>query len=83
MKAFYSLIKLFSVVGKQYPKGLLKDCSIEDIEYLAEWNEGEGSLVHTLVEVKFLDKTQNGYVIHDWKEHQPWIYHSDKKKRTS
>lgn len=76
-EGFYSLIKLFSMAGKLYQKGVLKDLEIEDIEDLCEWHGEEGKLVETLIDVCFIDKTQNCFIIHDWRHHQPWIYHAD------
>jgi hypothetical protein len=76
-EGFYSLIKLFSITGKLYKNGVLKDCGIEDIEDLSNWNGNEGEFVETLLQVKLLDFENGVYQIHDWKHHQPWIYFSD------
>lgn len=76
-EGFFSLMKLFSMAGKIYPKGVLKDLEIEDIEDLCEWSECDGKFVESLLEVGFLKKEGGAYAIHDWKEHQPWIYHAD------
>ena len=72
-ESFYALIKLFSIAGKMYQNGVFKDCEIEDIEDFANWNGEAGLLTSAMIEVGFLDDTEEGYAIHDWKEHQPWI----------
>ena len=30
-----------------------------------------------MVEIRFLEKNEKWYKIHDWEQHQPWIYHSE------
>jgi uncharacterized phage protein (TIGR02220 family) len=79
--AFYSLIKLFSMTAKLYQKGLLKDCDIEDIEFFSGWRGKSGEFVQSLLDVKFLDYTESGYEIHDWKDHQPWIFHAPERSK--
>ena len=76
-EGFYSLIKLFSMAGKLYQKGILKGCDDLDIEDFCSWTGNEGDFVKALLSVKLLDKTPEGYAIHDWDKHQPWIYHAD------
>lgn len=76
-ESFYGLVRLFSVATKMYCKGIFKDCTELDIEDFADWRGEEGKLIETLVKVGFLDKTDQGYEIHEWKEHQPWVYHAD------
>ena len=76
-ESFYALIKLFSIAGKMYQNGVFKDCEIEDIEDFANWNGESGLLTSAMIEVGFLDDTEEGYAIHDWKEHQPWIINSE------
>lgn len=76
-EGFYSLIKLFSITGKLYKNGILKDCTIEDIEDLSNWNGEYGKFVESLLDVKLLDFENEVYQIHDWKHHQPWIYFSE------
>lgn len=76
-EAFYGLIRLFSIAGKMYQKGLFRGCTIEDIEDFADWHGEDGFLVDAMVSVGFMVHTSEGYAIHDWEHHQPWIYHAD------
>lgn len=76
-EAFYGLLRLFSVAGKMYQKGLFKDCSAEDIEDFADWHGEDGEMVRVMLDVGFLVRGLEGYEIHDWAHHQPWIFHSE------
>ena len=31
-----------------------------------------GQLVSVLTELRWIDKTENGYALHDWQSHNPW-----------
>ena len=76
-EGFFSLIKLFSMAGKIYQKGVLKNLESEDIEDLCEWHGEGGKFVESLINVRLLDLDDNGYTIHDWDVHQPWLSHAD------
>jgi len=76
-EAFFSLIKLFSMAGKIYQKGILKNLEAGDIEDLCEWHGEGGKLIESMVDVGLLEKTEKWYEIHDWNQHQPWIYYSE------
>nr|WP_319775989.1 hypothetical protein [uncultured Sphaerochaeta sp.] len=80
-EGFYCLIKLFSSVSKIYKKGYLKDCDETDIEELAGWTGEPGVLFKALMDKRicFLEKVDGELYVHDWKEHQPWIYFSDER----
>jgi len=77
-EAFYGLLRIFSIAGKMYTKGVFKDCDTDDIEDFADWHGKPGLFVEVMVEVGLLVQGTDGYyIIHDWDQHQPWIYHSD------
>ena len=82
-ESFYCLIKLFSTASKIYPKGCLKGCDASDIEDIAGWTGDEGVFINALMDEKigFIDIIDDEYHIHDWEEHQPWIYHSDVRSK--
>jgi len=44
----------------------------EDIEIAARWNGDENRFIDTLVDLGWVDKTDTGYVIHGWAEHNQW-----------
>ncbi|WP_422477229.1 hypothetical protein [Pleomorphochaeta sp. DL1XJH-081] len=78
-EAFYGLIKLYSIAGRMYTDGLLKGFDLEDIEDLADWHGETGSFGSTLVDVGLIDETEEGFYLHDWEEHQPWIIGSEER----
>lgn len=76
-EAFYGLIRIYSIAGKLYTKGIFKGCTEEDIEDFADWHGKSGELVQVLVSTGLLEKNNGVYKIHDWEKHQPWIYNSE------
>ena len=60
-EGFFSLLKLFSMAGKIYQKGVLKDLESEDIEALCEWHGEDGKFVDSMVDVGFLEKNEKWY----------------------
>jgi uncharacterized phage protein (TIGR02220 family) len=49
----------------------------EDIEDVAHWRGDKGLLVATLVDEKWLERTEDDELkVHQWEEHQPYIYFS-------
>lgn len=67
------LVTFWISVAEQVPNGPLERWSNEDIEDAAGWDGEPGVLVEGLIEAGFLDRTENGFVPHDWVEHQPWV----------
>lgn len=65
-----NLVNLWFYAAKMRPDGVLRGMSIKDIEIAADWAGEEGALVSCLAEVGFLDLTEDGYIIHQWAEHQ-------------
>jgi hypothetical protein len=47
----------------------------EDIEKAAEWDGENGEFFNTITahKSKFIDRINDVYVIHDWREHQPHL----------
>lgn len=79
--AFWSLVKLFSTVAKVYPKGILTGCNEHDIEDMAGWKGKRGRFFVAITEPDFayLDLIEGEWVVHDWAEHQPWVYNSKER----
>ena len=67
-----SLQILWSWAAKNRPEGDLSDMDDEDIEIAADWDGEEGKFVSTLVDLRWLDRTDTGYVLHEWAEHNWW-----------
>lgn len=78
-KAFYSLMRLFSTAAKMYTNGVFDGCDIHDIEDFGGWTGKSGFFVDALVNVGFLEETADGFAIHDWIEHQPWLANAEKR----
>ena len=79
-EAFYGLIRLFSFAGKMYTDGIFKGCEKEDLDAFAEW-DNQDHFADLLIGVGFLKERGGIYEIHDWKEHQPWLYGSKERSR--
>lgn len=63
-------IRLWCLAGAQCSvTGVFKGYGVAELERVLEWTGKEGHLVEVLVAYKFLDKTKEGYAVHDWKEH--------------
>lgn len=79
--AFWSLVKLFSTVAKVYPKGILSGCNEHDIEDMAGWTGKRGKFFAAITEPNFeyLDYVDGEWVVHDWADHQPWVYNSKER----
>lgn len=77
-EGFYGLLRLFSIAGRMYTDGVLRGCESQDIDDFAEWRK-EDPLVDILIEVGFVKKNGTDYEIHDWAEHQPWLYGAEER----
>lgn len=75
--AAWSLVCLFLWAASNRPDGNLAGMSTEDIELASDWLGDDGAFVAALVDVKFLDQEPDGFVLHDWAEHNPWAAGSD------
>jgi len=71
-QAGWSLVCLILWTASNRSDGNLSCMSVEDIELCSEWNGSDGAFVSALVDVRFLDKDGEDYILHDWAEHNPW-----------
>lgn len=53
------------------PDGNLSGMDWEDIELAADWQGEERKFFDTCLGM-WIDETSDGYVLHDWQEHNPW-----------
>lgn len=79
---FY-LITFWASVAEQIPNGELTGCSTQDIEELAGWDGEVDLFCSSMIDVGFLDKTEDGYYPHDWHEHQPWVVGAKERSETA
>lgn len=70
-KAVTSLLTLWCWAKVYRPDGDLSGLDDEDIEWAAKWNKTKkGELIPVLLDLRWLDKTESGYVMHEWQGHQ-------------
>lgn len=68
-----SLQKIWLWAAENCPKGILEGVDTECLALLAEWNGDGKEFVDTLLDLKWLEKDQEGrYILHDWEERNPW-----------
>lgn len=70
-EAVLSLIRLWIYTAENKPDGILDGLDSEDIEIACCWTHAD-SILTALLDVKLLEQTNNGYIIHDWDDHNPW-----------
>ena len=73
------LLDLWISTAQNHPDGNLKGMDEIDIALEAGWEEDADKFVNALVDCKWLDKNSNGYKLHDWVEHQPWVCHAPER----
>lgn len=82
-KAVLALIQLWFWVAENRPKGELYGMDAEDIAIAADWDGDNLKLISLLVELRFIDFEDGIYRIHDWKDHNPWLFGSTDRKEHS
>ena len=64
-------LKLWAYCGKLHAEtGRLAGYSEAEIESIVEWWGKEGECVKALVELRWLERDAEGFVVHDWLEHE-------------
>lgn len=76
--AVLGLLRLWFYAAEHKPDGVFSHMTEEDIEIIC--GEHAFSMLGALLDLRFLDATENGYIIHDWDEMQPWITTSPARK---
>ena len=70
--------------AKNRPCGTLSSMDADDIEIAAKWKGKAGRLVETLVALRWIDKTEKGFTLHNWKKRNAWaasdLLRSDKAR---
>lgn len=79
--AMWNLVRLWLVVAEIKPDGCLTGQTAEDIEISADWHGEVGLFTRTLVELRWLDVDGNTFLLHDWREHQPWASNAGVRKQ--
>ncbi len=78
---FACLFRLWFHAAHYFTKGVLKGMTNDDIEEVAGWKGDPGVFVSTLIDEAWLDKLDGTgeLAIHQWREHQPWIYFAEER----
>ncbi len=77
-------IRLWSYVASRHPKGKMNGITKEDIEDIAGWIGERGAYAEYALRMRWVDATDEGHLeIHDWKEHQPWVFHAEKRSEAA
>lgn len=64
-------IRLWSYCGKYHSDdGKLTGYSAHEIESICAWWGRKGEMVEAFMKVGFLVRTENGFQVHEWKDHQ-------------
>lgn len=71
-----SLIYLWLYTAENKPDGVLSGMDAEDIEIAAQWDGDAGSMLQACLELCLVEKLADTYVIHDWKENNPYAAHA-------
>lgn len=78
--ALEHLEALWMWTAENHFKGTLYDVRPVELEAAARWDGADGALYSALVEVRLVDVAEDGTIsIHDWEEHQNYVYESDKR----
>jgi hypothetical protein len=73
-------IRLWSYAGERHKKGVLVGFTLDDLEEIAGWTGERGAYASYAVRMRWVDAADDGTLsIHDWNEHQPWVFHSEKR----
>lgn len=76
-KACLSFIDLLLETRQNKPTGRLDGWTAEDIAISAQWDGDSGVFLAALVDLRLIDMDGNGYVIHNWEEHNPYAVASE------
>lgn len=78
-RSFYNLIRLWAYTAANKPDGKLLGMSKEDIELAAGWNGQCSEFVLALLELNFIDETDNVFSIHNWEKHNGYAFHAQQR----
>ena len=78
-----SLLRLWEFAAQFHTKGILEGMDVDEIEIAAKWGGARGTFVDTLWDnrIRFIDKIGENYCLHDWEEHQGFIFYSQERQK--
>jgi len=76
----FSLMSLWAYTAQNKPKGILTNLTKDDISILVDWEGEINHFLDVLIELKFLDKENNGeYSIHNWEQRNGFAYYAEER----
>ena len=73
------LIELWAWAVDNRPSGELTDMDAEDIHIAAGASGDAEDFVNALVDLRWLDASDAGYALHNWRERQPWASNAESR----
>ncbi len=78
------LFRLWCYVAEKHPKGVLNGIDKDDLEEIAGWTGERGAFASYATRMRWVDESAEGVLsVHDWPEHQPYVFHSDKRSQAA
>lgn len=74
------LLDLWIATAMNHPDGILTGMDETDIALEAGWEGDPQTFVAALLECRLLEKSEHGFVLHDWAEHQAYVVHAEDRK---
>ncbi|MEM5785834.1 MAG: hypothetical protein AAGU11_00870 [Syntrophobacteraceae bacterium] len=74
VEAAVSLQRIWMYAAKYRPDGNLEGMDEEDILFAAQFSgRNSGQFVNTLLELRWIDRVDGFYQLHDWNDHNSWV----------
>lgn len=74
------LLDLWIATAMNHPDGILTGMDETDIALEAGWEGEPQAFVAALLECRLLEKSEHGFALHDWAEHQAYVVHAEDRK---
>ena len=79
-EAVICLQRLWMWAAENRPSGRFSGMDAEDLELAACWDGEEGKFVQTLLDLRWLEHSDEGYALHDWEENQAYASRSEDRR---
>jgi len=76
-----SLLRLWFFAAQYKPDGILSGMDTEEIELAAKWNGDEGVFVGALTDLRWLECSNETFLLHDWNDHNGYCAHAEDRKK--
>lgn len=73
------LLDLWIQTAMNHPDGVLRGLDEVDIALMAGWDGEPKQFVEAMDKCGFLEFTEEGWKLHDWEEHQPWVIKAEER----